>query len=663
MTKVEAVVIRDRVETVIDAVEEQTGHVGVTVIEAIGHGRQRGITHEYRGRIFESRFLPKAVLTFIVDDEHRGGGRRSDRRRRAQRQRVGRRDRVDVPGAERHPQPDRTDTRGGGDRMTTQGAAIATSTVWVIVAAVLVMFMQAGFAFLEAGLTRMKNVGHIAAKNVLILAIASVVYFVVGFGIAFGDGGNGLVGGSGFFPSIDELLTVGAAPFSWFSEVPGAAGYLFEVVFCGVSLAIVWGAMAERTKLWVYFAFGASSRSSTPSSRTGSGARTAGSSRRACRTSPARPSSTTRAHSPGSPGRSCSARASASSAHDGKPNAIPGHNMAFTTLGVIILWFGWFGFNPGSTLSVDFGGVGFFAYVALNTNLAAAAGVLGAVITSWLVIKKPDLSMMLNGAVAALVAITAACAFVAPWAAIVIGLVAGVIVVLGVAPRRAGPDRRPDRRDRRARHGRRLGNAVARLPRRCRLRPRGSRPEAAVCSTAAASTSSACRCSASPPWARSRSASRSASSGLMKVTVGIRTEPEAETAGLDVSEHGMWGYPEFYIPCRAGTARSRTGHLGLGHAARYRSAAATTAAASRCPSPPDVAVPVERGRAPRPRSTPISAGSCRPSRHPLGVSTDSGWNCTPSTRSVRWRTPMTSSSSVRAVTTSSSGTVIAASEW
>ena len=102
---------------------------------------------------------------------------------------------------------------------------------------------------------------------------------------------------------------------------------------------------------------------------------------------------------------------------DGKPNAIPGHNMAYTTLGVIILWFGWFGFNPGSTLSVDFGGLGFFAYVALNTNIAAAAGVFGALITSWLVIKKPDISMMLNGAIAALVAITAACAFVAPWGA------------------------------------------------------------------------------------------------------------------------------------------------------------------------------------------------------------------------------------------------------
>src|SRR4029078_980625 len=117
---------------------------------------------------------------------------------------------------------------------------------------------------------------------------------------------------------------------------------------------------------------------------------------------------------------------------DGKAQPIPGHNMAYTTLGVFILWFGWFGFNPGSTLSVDYGGVGFFAYVALHTHLAAAGGVRGAMGTAWAVIRKPDLSMMLNGAIGALVAITAACAFVAPWAAIVIGFVSGVIVVFGV---------------------------------------------------------------------------------------------------------------------------------------------------------------------------------------------------------------------------------------
>src|SRR6266536_3618866 len=132
--------------------------------------------------------------------------------------------------------------------MSTKELAFAASTVWVFGAAVLAMCVQAGFAFLEAGLTRMKNVGHIAAKNVLVLAIASIVYYLVGFGIAFGDGGNGLFGGSGFVPSVDSLLAIGAAPFSWFSAIPGAAGYLFEVVFCAVSLAIVWGAMAERAR-------------------------------------------------------------------------------------------------------------------------------------------------------------------------------------------------------------------------------------------------------------------------------------------------------------------------------------------------------------------------------------------------------------------------------
>src|SRR6185503_7020603 len=331
---------------------------------------------------------------------------------------------------QRHAQPDRREPGGGGTRLNTKELAIATSTVWVVIAAVFVMFMQAGFAFLEAGLTRMKNVGHIAAKIVLIFALASVVYYLVGFGIAFGDGGNSLVGGSGFFPNVEDLMSIGAAPFSWFSEIPGAAGYLFEVVFCGVSLAIVWGAMAERTKLYVYIVFGVvftliySVVSHWVWSPDGwlfsKGMQDfAGS---------------TVVHYQGALAGLAGALLLGPRIGkyvDGKPQPIPGHNMAFTTLGVVILWFGWFGFNPGSTLSVDFGGVGFFAYVALNTNLAAAAGVFGAVVTSWIVIKKPDLSMMLNGAIAALVAITAACAFVAPWAAILIGFVAGVIVVLG----------------------------------------------------------------------------------------------------------------------------------------------------------------------------------------------------------------------------------------
>jgi Amt family ammonium transporter len=448
--------------------------------------------------------------------------------------------------------------------LSTKELAIATSTVWVVIAAVLVMFMQAGFAFLEAGLTRMKNVGHIAAKNVLIFALASVVYYLVGFGIAFGDGGNGLVGGSGFVPSVDELVAVGTAPFSWFSSIPGAAGYLFEVVFCAVSLAIVWGAMAERTRLWVYFAFGIvftvmysvvshwiwhpdgwlfakgmqDFAGSTVVHYQGALAGLAGALLLGPRI-----------------GKFSS---------DGKPNAIPGHNMAYTTLGVIILWFGWFGFNPGSTLSVDFGGVGFFAYVALNTNVAAAAGVLGAVTMSWLVIKKPDLSMMLNGAIAALVAITAACAFVSPWAAIVIGFVAGSIVVVGVLlVEKAGID---DPIGALAAHGMAgvwgtISLGFLTLPGQAEKLATGSAGlfyggglhqlgvQALGLAAVGAFTFTA---SFAVLW-------------LMKVTVGIRTEPEVESAGLDVSEHGMWGYPEFYIPVPGGYGTEAHGHLGLSH--------------------------------------------------------------------------------------------------
>jgi len=451
--------------------------------------------------------------------------------------------------------------------MSTKELAIAASTIWVVLAAVLVMFMQAGFAFLEAGLTRMKNVGHIAAKNVLVLAIASIVYYAVGFGIAFGDGGNGVWGGSGFFPSVDTLLAVGAAPFSWFASVPAAAAYLFQAVFAAVSLAIVWGAMAERTRLWVYFAFGAAYTLiyslvahwiwSPDGWLFGLGMQDfAGS---------------TVVHYQGAlaglAGALLLGPRIGKFAHDGKPNAIPGHNMAFTTLGVVVLWFGWFGFNAGSTLGVDYGGVGFFAYVALNTNLAAAAGVLGAVLTSWLVIKKPDLSMMLNGAVGALVAITAACAFVAPWAAIVIGLGAGVLVVFGVLlVERA-----------------RIDDPVGAL---------AAHGMAGVWGTLSLGFFAVPGLASNLDWgtgglfyggglhqlgiqalglAAVGTFTFSASFAvlwLFKQTIGIRTDGEMEAAGLDVSEHGMWGYPEFYIPVPGGYGTESHNHVGSNHGVR-----------------------------------------------------------------------------------------------
>ena len=449
--------------------------------------------------------------------------------------------------------------------MSNKDLLFAASTIWVVVAAVLVMFMQAGFAFLEAGLTRMKNVGHIASKNVLIFALASIVYFLVGFGIAFGDGGGGFAGGSGFVPSFEELLTIGKAPFSWFSEIPAAAGYMFEVVFCGVSLAIVWGSMAERTKLYVYLVFGVAFTLiySTVSHWIWSpdgwlfskGMQDfAGS---------------TVVHYQGAlaglAGALLLGPRIGKLGHDGKPNAIPGHNMAYTTLGVIILWFGWFGFNPGSTLSVDFGGLGFFAYVALNTNLAAAAGVVGALVTSWLVIKKPDLSMMLNGAIAALVAITAACAFVAPWAALLIGFVAGAIVVVGVLlVERSGID---DPVGAIAAHGMAgvwgtLSLGFLTVP---ALADKLATGKGGLFYTGSLDQLGVQLLGLLTVGAFTFLASFGILLAL-KLTWGIRTEEEVETAGLDVSEHGMWGYPEFYIPVPGGYGTEAHSHLlGRGH--------------------------------------------------------------------------------------------------
>jgi ammonium transporter, Amt family len=422
---------------------------------------------------------------------------------------------------------------------------VAVSTVWVVVAAVLVMFMQAGFAFLEAGLTQMKNAGHIAAKNVLTLAIASLVYWAVGFGLAFGDG-NALVGTAGFLPSVNELVAVGQKPYDVFTEIPGAAGYLFEVVFAGVSLSIVWGAMAERAKLWVYFAFGVlftllysvvshwiwsphgwlhalgmqDFAGSTVVHYQGALAGLAGALILGPRI--------------GKFGT------------DGRAHSIPGHNIPYAVLGTLILWFGWFGFNSGSTLSVDYGGFGFFAYVATTTNLAAAAGALGGVVTAWIVLKKPDISMMLNGVLAALVAVTAASGFVAPWAAILIGLVSGVIAVVGVlAVERIGID---DPIGAVAVHGMSgvwgtIATGLFAVPALASklgtgtggLLYTGSFHQLGVQVLGLAVVGAF---------------TFSASYGLlwtMNALWGIRVEDEAEVAGLDVSEHGMWGYPELSL--------------------------------------------------------------------------------------------------------------------
>jgi ammonium transporter, Amt family len=449
--------------------------------------------------------------------------------------------------------------------MTHHQLLIAANTLWVVVAAVLVMFMQAGFAFLEAGLTRMKNAAHIAGKNVLIFGVVSLVYWLVGFGLAFGNG-DAVLGMHGFAPSVDALLAVGKAPFAAFTGIPGAAGWLFEVVFAGVSLAIVWGAMAERAKLWVYFAFGAIftvvySLVSHWIWAPGGWLQRFGMQDFA---------GSTVVHYQGA----LAALAGAlllgprigKFGHDGRANAIPGHNMPYAVLGTLILWFGWFGFNPGSTLGVATGGhVGFFGYVALTTNLAAAAGGVGGICVAWLVLRKPDVSMMLNGVLAALVAITAACGFVAPWAAVVIGFVAaGVAVVAVPLVERLGID---DPIGAVAVHGLAgvwgtLATGLFALPSLAAtvgvghggLLYTGSPYQLGVQALGLVAVG-----------AFTFSASYG-SLWTMKRLWGIRVEPHVETAGLDVAEHGMWGYPEFYIPVPGGYGTESHGHLGLAHA-------------------------------------------------------------------------------------------------
>jgi ammonium transporter, Amt family len=441
---------------------------------------------------------------------------------------------------------------------------IGINTVWVVVAAVLVMFMQAGFAFLEAGMTRMKNAAHVAGKNVLTFALCSLVYWAVGFGIAFGNG-NGLIGTSGFLPDSSSLLSVGSAPFSFFGSIPGAAAYLFEVVFAGVSVAIVWGGMAERAKLWVYFAFGAvftiiysvvshwvwhsegwlfglgmqDFAGSTVVHYQGALAALAGALLLGPRIG---------RFGPG-----------------GRANAIAGHNLPYAVLGTIILWFGWFGFNPGSTLGIASGDrVGFFAYVATTTNLAAAAGGVCGILVSWAFFqRRPDLSMLLNGVLAALVAITAACGFVAPWAAVVIGAVAATVAVWGIgAVERRGID---DPIGAVAVHGMAgvwgtLATGLFAVPSlantlatgRGGLFYTGDPHQLGVQALGLVAVGAfTFSCSFATLWVFDR-------------LWGIRVEERSEVDGLDFAEHGTWGYPEFAevgVPAVVAARRAPVAHV------------------------------------------------------------------------------------------------------
>ncbi len=293
-------------------------------------------------------------------------------------------------------------------------------TVWVLLGAFLVFFMQAGFGMVEAGFIRAKNTCNILTKNFLDFCMASLGFFIIGYALMFGEG-NGFAGWSGW-------CLMGLDPVA--NGVPLYAFWLFQAAFCGAAATIVAGGMAERMKFPAYliysFIISAFIYPIVGHWVWGGGwlakmnfADFAGS---------------TVVHTVGGVAAligTCMLKPRVGKyAVDGKANALAGHNIPLASLGVFILWFGWFGFNAGSTLSVDDGSL--IGRIAINTNLAAAMGGIAAMVTVWKRFGKPDLSMAMNGALAGLVAVTAPCAYVDPWAAIVIGASAGYIVIRGV---------------------------------------------------------------------------------------------------------------------------------------------------------------------------------------------------------------------------------------
>lgn len=293
------------------------------------------------------------------------------------------------------------------------------NSLWVMLGAVLVILMIGGFILLETGSTRMKNAGHVAGKTILTFGIGSLVFWAVGYGLIFGKG-NSLIGFSDFFYSGYEIDGL---------ALSGSVFFLFQLAFAGISLTIALGGFAERAKLGAYLVFALlfsvivyppiahwiwgggwlaehgkqDFAGSTVVHLTGAMAALAATIILKPRIGKYN--------------------------KDGSANNLAGHNQVFTALSVLLLWVGWFGFNAGSTLSVD---KAFFGFVAINTNLAAAAGTVAAMMISWMVLGKADVPMMLNGALAGLVAITASCAFVETWAAVVIGFIAGILVFYSI---------------------------------------------------------------------------------------------------------------------------------------------------------------------------------------------------------------------------------------
>jgi Amt family ammonium transporter len=425
---------------------------------------------------------------------------------------------------------------------------VLLDTLWVMITAFLVFWMQAGFAYVEGGLTRAKSTNNIMMKNLMDFCLGTVAFWAVGFSFMFGDG-NPFIGHSGWFlggadnsPATADAYQGVYSALNW-TGVPLFAKFMFQLVFAGTTATIVSGAMAERTKFPSYLIYsflisafiypvvghwiwgggwlsGAWKESLHMWDFAGS----------------------TVVHSCGGWMALVGAIVVGpriGKFRNGKPVAIPGHSLPMAALGVFILWLGWFGFNPGSTMAADLS----IGQIAMTTNLAAATGAIAAMATSWIIFGKADVSMTLNGVLAGLVAITAPCAFVSPLSAAIIGMLGGVAVVLAVLLfDRIGVD---DPVGAISVHGvcGTLGTLCVGLFAEARYAPANTTGDGLLFGGGTGLlVSQLIGIAAVFGWCMLTGFTLFLG---LKYTVGLRVTPEEEIAGLDLGEHGSEAYPDF----------------------------------------------------------------------------------------------------------------------
>lgn len=404
-----------------------------------------------------------------------------------------------------------------GGMESSEAVSLLINVMWTMLGATLVYFMQAGFAMCEAGFTRAKNTGNILMKNMMDFVLGSLFFFIFGFAIMHGTDWNGIIGIKGFFNPVSLADADGLM-----NGLPVGVFMIFHTVFCATAATIVSGSMAERTKFAAYLAYSAAiSIFIYPVSGHwiwGGGWLAelgfhdfAGS---------------TAVHMVGGICALIGAKILGSRIgkydKEGKVRAIPGHNLPIAALGVFILWFCWFGFNCGSTTAATTN----LGDIAMTTNLAAAAATLLAMTVTWLRYGKPDVSMTFNGSLAGLVAITAGCDTVSNWSAIIIGAIAGVVVVFAVE----------------------FFDKVAKID-----DPVGAISVHGVCGALGTILTGVFSPDYSVVTQLIGVASVIAFVGIMAViiftiidkTIGLRVNKTEETEGLDVHEHGSTAYADF----------------------------------------------------------------------------------------------------------------------